>query len=58
MNDKDKNHNDNEMRLNVSPLRLAAMQLHEMYTELRAVGFSRSEALTLVSRMMTGDTGE
>ena len=41
-----------------SPLRLAALQLHEMYEELRNAGFSKSEALTLVSKIIANGVGE
>lgn len=44
--------------LNISPLKMAAMQLHEMYTNLRESGFTRREALYLVSRMMTNGGDE
>jgi hypothetical protein len=36
----------------VSPLREAAIQLHEMYIELKLAGFSRGEAMELVARVM------
>ena len=36
-----------------SPLREATVQLHEMYVELRAAGFSKREALHLVSKILT-----
>ena len=38
---------------NQSPLREATVQLHEMYVELRAAGFSKKEALNLVSKILT-----
>lgn len=37
----------------VPPLSLAALQLKEMYDSFRNAGFSRSEALTLVSKIIT-----
>ncbi len=37
-----------------SPLRQAAIMAHEMYQEFKDVGFSRREALELVSRVITG----
>lgn len=52
MTDKDENSFDFD-QFEVSPLRLAAQQLHEMYSELRKAGFSRSEALKLVSDAMS-----
>lgn len=36
----------------MSPLREAAVQLHEMYTELKAAGFTRGEAIELVAKTM------
>lgn len=36
----------------MTPLREAATQLHEMYTELKGAGFSRSEAMELVARVL------
>jgi hypothetical protein len=36
----------------ISPLRQAAIQLHELYVELRAAGFARKDALTLVGMLM------
>lgn len=38
---------------NQSPLREATVQLHEMYIELRSSGFSKKEALHLVSKILT-----
>jgi hypothetical protein len=37
----------------LSPLRQAAIQLHEMYTELKRAGFTRREALTLVGQLIS-----
>lgn len=37
-----------------SPLRIAAVGFHELYSELRRAGFTRSEALRLVSDVMVG----
>ena len=36
-----------------SPLREATVQLHEMYVELRSAGFTKKEALNLVSKILT-----
>ena len=36
----------------VSPLRQSAIQAHEMYVELRAVGFTRGEAIELLAKML------
>ena len=41
---------DNEMGM--SPMREAAVQLHEMYIELKRAGFSRTEAMELIARVM------
>lgn len=35
-----------------SPLRAAAVQMHELYSELRAVGFTRTEAMELIAKTM------
>lgn len=47
--------------LNLTPMKLAATQLHEMYSELRKAGFTRKEALYLVGKLLTSgmnDDGE
>ncbi len=49
---------NDENELEMSPLRLAAHQLHEMYVELRNAGFTKSEALTLVGKIVAGGIGE
>lgn len=36
----------------ISPLREAAVQVHELYTELVAAGFKKSEALRLISNVL------
>jgi hypothetical protein len=38
---------------NQSPLREATVQLHEMYVELRSAGFTKKDALHLVSKILT-----
>jgi hypothetical protein len=38
---------------NHSPLREATVQLHEMYVELRSAGFTKKDALHLVSKILT-----
>ena len=50
--DKDKDRLEVEKNF-VSPLREAAITLHVMYEELKIAGFSRREALFLVSNAMT-----
>lgn len=42
----------------MSPLRTAAVQMHEMYAELRRAGFTRKEALTLVGNMISGGNSD
>lgn len=58
--DKPGPYSDDEMdkMLAVSPLKMAAMQLHEMYANLREAGFTKREALYLVSKMMTNGGDE
>ena len=34
-----------------SPMKAAMVQLHEMYTELKAAGFTRREAMYMISRL-------
>lgn len=41
--------------ISMSPMKLAAVQLHEMFVELRAAGFSRYEALYLVAKLLVGN---
>lgn len=36
----------------IGSLSVAAIQLHELYEELKRAGFSRREALTLIGNMM------
>lgn len=36
----------------IGSLRMVAIQLHEMYEELKRAGFSRREALTLIGNVM------
>jgi hypothetical protein len=49
--DKDKDRLEVEKAF-VSPLREAAITLHVMYEELRLAGFSRRDALFLISNVM------
>jgi hypothetical protein len=42
----------------VSPLRAAAIQLHEMYVELKAAGFTRGEAMELVAKVTISGVAE
>lgn len=41
-----------------SPLRAAAIQMHELYTELRAAGFTRTEAMELIAKTMATAVAE
>ena len=41
-----------------SPLRAAAIQMHELYSELRAAGFTRTEAMELIAKTMATAVGE
>lgn len=38
----------------MSPLRVAAIQTHELYSEMVAAGFSRKEAMELVAKVLIG----
>lgn len=42
----------------MSPLRQAAIELHELYSELKNAGFSRSEAMELVARTLAEGVGK
>lgn len=42
----------------ISPLREAANQLHEMYIELKRAGFSRGEAMELVAKVIASGMAE
>jgi len=44
---------DLEKEFSNSPLRESMLQLHEMYLELRASGFSKKQSLYLVSKVLT-----
>lgn len=48
--DKDKGVNEEEY---ISPLREAALQMHEMYRELVRAGFSRRQAVTIVAHILS-----
>ena len=45
-------HPSNDRLPEFSPLKLAALTLHETYEELKRAGFTRKEALYLVSNLM------
>ncbi len=44
---------DEENEFTVSPLKESAIQLHELYSELRHAGFTRGEALQIVCHTIT-----
>ena len=51
------NKDQNEEEFGISPLREAALQMHEMYRELVRAGFTRRQAVTIVAHIMaTGVT--
>ncbi len=37
-----------------TPLRLMALSMHEVYTELKRAGFSKGEAIKVVSNIVVG----
>ncbi len=39
-------------KVDMSPLREAAVQIHEIYEEFKRAGFSRKEAMQLTQNMM------
>jgi len=41
----------------VSPLRAGAIQMHELYQELKNAGFTRREALDLIARSIVLGAG-
>ena len=40
-------------KFNSSPMKDAAVSMHELYETLKEAGFSRRDALELISRVMT-----
>jgi hypothetical protein len=54
---EDKNNELNEEN-DISPLREAALQMHEMYRELVRAGFSRRQAVTIVAHILTAGVTE
>jgi hypothetical protein len=48
----DKKKDSNEEELGMSPLREAALQMHEMYSELVRAGFTRRQSVTIVAHIM------
>jgi hypothetical protein len=52
MAQEDKNESVNEEEY-ISPLREAALQMHEMYRELVRAGFTRRQAVTIVAHILS-----
>jgi hypothetical protein len=48
---------DIEKEFSNSPLRESTLQLHEIFLELRAAGFSKRQSLYLVSKILTSVVG-
>ena len=50
--------NDEEFsrELDLSPLHSASVQLHELYKSLQEAGFTRKEALYMVTRVLVSST--
>jgi hypothetical protein len=44
--------NPGEEDYSISPLRSAAIQMHEMYSEFHRAGFTKKQSLFLVSRVV------
>ena len=56
---KERNDDENidKEDINISPLREAALQMHEMYSELTRAGFTRKQAVSIVAHILaTGVT--
>lgn len=51
------NENKNE-NVDMSPLREAAVQIHEIYEEFKSAGFSRKEAMQLTQNMVSTMFGQ
>ena len=52
MTKEQENKDQNEEEFGISPLREAALQMHEMYRELVRAGFTRRQAVTIVAHIM------
>lgn len=48
----------NDESMDMSPLREAAVQIHEIYEEFKRAGFSRKEALQLTQNMIATMFGQ
>jgi len=53
MTDEKQNKNQKDEEFGMSPLREAALQMHEMYRELVRAGFTRRQAVTIVAHIMS-----
>lgn len=53
MAQEDKSSSANEEEEYISPLREAALQMHEMYRELVRAGFTRRQAVTIVAHILS-----
>lgn len=42
----------------MSPLKASVVQLHEMYVEMKAAGFTRGEAIEILAKVMAYGIGE
>ena len=42
----------------MTPMRQAAVQMHEMYVELKRAGFTRTEAMELMARVLSAQVNE
>jgi hypothetical protein len=52
MSKEQENKDQNEEEFGISPLREAALQMHEMYRELVRAGFTRRQSVTIVAHIM------
>lgn len=51
MSDDDKTNDELASMLDISDIKAAAIQMHELYTSFREAGFTKSEALEIVIRL-------
>ena len=58
MTDNKKEGGLNEEDFNISPLREAALQMHEMYRELTRAGFTRRQAVLIVAHILAAGVHE
>lgn len=57
MGKDDKDNNNNEGMPDISSLKVAAIQMHELYTSFREAGFSEKQALELTIKVTLGTMG-